>query len=150
MAPSAPGFPRPRESATRPASRREHQSFDGHDSGFLTLAAVATFQEVITFGGRPDSIVIDSTAAGINIRFRNRGEAPRNPIRLDSIGEKRFELSAEIVEAQDPTGAGGQIITATGRWASRGIDTRNNYPGPSRERPQFEAEEARTQIHHGE
>jgi hypothetical protein len=144
--PSTPGFPPSRDTATRPASRREHQSFDGHDSGFLTLAASAAFQEVITFGGRPDSIVIDSTAAGINIRFRNRGEAPRGPIRLDSAGEKRFELSAEIVEAQDPTGAGGQIITATGRWASRGIDVRNNYPGPSRERPPFPEGEAATQI----
>lgn len=146
MAPSTPGFPEPRASAQRPAGRREYESYDNAESAFITLAASTVFQEVITFGGRPESIIIDASAAAIEVRFSNRGQAPRAPVRLQHAGETRFQVAAEIVEARDPAGAGGQLVTAIGRYASGGIDVRNNFGGPSRERPSLPDESRATQI----
>jgi hypothetical protein len=144
--PSTPGFPAERPTAQRPAANREVESFESAESGAITLAASTVFQEVITFGGRPDSIIIDASAAAIEVRFRNRGEAARAPIRVQGAGERRYQIMAEIVEARDPAGAGGQLVTATGRWASRAIDVRSNNPGPSRERPMLPASELAYQV----
>lgn len=146
MAPSTPGYPAERASAQRLAGGRDYESYDQVESNVITLAAGTAFQEVITFGGRPESILIDASAAGIDVRFRHRGEAPFAPSRILHAGETRFQVSAEIVEARDPAGAGGQLISVHGRFASRSIDTRQARPGPSRELP-FLPETARaTQV----
>ena len=135
MCPSVPSYPAPRESAELPAGHREYESFDNYESQRIVLAASTAFQEVISFSGTPESIIIDATAAGIDVRFRNLGEAAPNFIRLEGAGERRFQLRARIVEARDPAGAGGQGITATGRYASRSIDVRADRAGPRRAGP---------------
>lgn len=144
--PSTPGYPVERPSAQRPAGRREYESFDQAESGNITLAASTAFQEVITFGGRPESIIIDVSAAGVEVRFRNRGTAAAAPVRIQAAGERRFQVTAEIVEARDPAGVGTQLVTATGRFASRQIDVRSNFPGPSRELPMLEDAARATQV----
>jgi len=146
MCPSAPGGPATRPIAKREAARREYESFDGSESASITLAATTVFQEVITFGGRPDSIIVDSSAAAIEFRFRDRGQPARAPIRVQAAGERRLQIGAEIVEARDPAGAGGQFVTATGRWASRSIDVRMQNAGPSRERYGLPPDAEATQI----
>lgn len=112
--------------------RREFESFDGYDSGVAVLAANALFQTVIQFNGRPDAITIQSSAAGVNIRLRNRGASGGTPIRILTTDPIHLNVTAEIVEAQDPAGGGTQVVSAIGRFSTRGIDTRETFPGPDR------------------
>lgn len=144
--PSTPTYPSCRPTAQHPAGGREYESFDQYESNSITLAASTVFQEVITFSGTPESIVVDVSAVNVEVRFRNRGEAAFSPIRIQSAGERRFQVRAQIVEARDPTGAGAQLVTATGRFASRSIAVRENRPGPSRERPMLPASELAEQV----
>jgi len=146
MCPSVPSYPPPRASAELPAGHREYESFDNYESQRLVLAATTAFQEIISFSGTPESIIIDATAAGVDVRFRNLGEAAPNFIRLEGAGERRFQLRARIVEARDPTGAGGQGVTATGRYASRSIDVRADRRGPGRAGPLLENAARSTQA----
>jgi len=129
--PSVPAFPERRETAQRAEARRTTESFDWYESARIVLAASTVFQEIITFSGRPDSIILDTTAAGVEFRLRNRGTAPGSALRIEGIATRVLDVSAEIVEARDPGGVGGQGVTATGRWASRNIDVRDNRPGPN-------------------
>jgi len=144
--PSVPSYPTCRPTAQHPAAGREYESFDQYESASVTLAASAVFQEVLTFSGTPESIVVDVSAAGVEVRFRNRGEAAFSPILIQGAGERRFQVRAQIVEARDPAAGGGQLVTATGRFASRSIAVRENRPGPSRERPALPAGELAEQV----
>lgn len=146
MAPSCPGYPAERPSAQRPAGSRDFKSYETTESARVVLAAGTAFQEIIAFSGRPDSIIVSSDTAGIDVRFSNRGQAARAPIRIQQVGAIYFDNADEIVEARDAAGAGGQALSVTGRWGSRGIDVRANRPGPSRERPMLEPERLATQV----
>lgn len=128
--PSAPEQPRERPHAMRPVSRREHESFDWYDAASTTLAASTEFQEVARFSGTPESIVVQTSAAGIDVRLRNRGSAAGASIRLGVTGFQILAVAAQIVEARDPTGAGGQTVTAIGRHASSRIERREVKHGP--------------------
>lgn len=150
MAPSAPGYPRERATAQRAEGRRTTESFDWYESARLVLAASTVFQEVISFSGRPDSIVLDATATGVEFRLRNRGGPPGSIIRIEGIAQRDLQVSAEIVEARDPAGAGGQGVTATGRWASRNIDERSNRGGPNRAKASLPQSELATQVPTGD
>jgi hypothetical protein len=130
---SAPRYPDPVRTARRKNPNREYQSYDWYESSILTLAANTTFQEVARFSGRPDAITVQTGTAGVNVRLRNRGAAAGTSIRLAVTGTQALDVTAEIVEAQDPAGAGGQVIVAVGKFGSHGIDTRENFPGPVRD-----------------
>lgn len=144
--PSTPGYPRSRTTAQRAEARRTSESFDWYESNRIVLAASTLFQEVISFSGRPDSIVLDSTATGVEYRLRNRGGPPGSPIRVEGIAQRDLQVSAEIVEARDPAGAGGQGFSATGRWSSRNIDERSNRGGPLRSKATLPQSELATQV----
>jgi hypothetical protein len=140
--PSTPGYPQGRETASRVPSRREYESYDWYESATLVLAANALFQEVVTFSGKAERVTVQISAVPVNLRFRYRGEAGGTPIRLGAIGSHDFRVTTEIVEVQDAAGAGGQTITVTGHHPARGIDIRQNRPGPLRE-PQTLADTGR-------
>lgn len=95
---------------------RTSDRFPRYQANTITLAASTTFQEVIRFSGRPDRIDLSASAAGVEYRFRNRGESPTDAIRAPGTAFHDTDLSKEIVEARDPTGAGGQLVTAHGMW----------------------------------
>jgi hypothetical protein len=104
---------------------REHQGyglgavatkFPRYQSATITLTATTAFQEVVRFAGRPDRIDVAASAAGVNFRLRNRGEENTDLIRIVNAAFHETDISKEIVEAQDPTGAGGQIVTVHGMW----------------------------------
>ena len=95
--------------------------FPRYQSAVLTLAANATFQEVIRFAGRPSNITITASAAGLNFRFRNRGEEGLDPIRVLAVTPLVLYISKEIVEVQDPGGTGGQIVSAQGGYQDADI-----------------------------
>ena len=93
--------------------------FPRYQSNTITLAASTAFQEVIRFAGRPDRIDYAASAAGVEIRFRNRGETVTDTIRVPNAAFHDTDLSKEIMEARDPTGAGGQLVTAHGMWIDK-------------------------------
>lgn len=130
--PSYPGRPPEQPTTERPSAVRNFESFEWYEAGSLVLAANALFQEIITFSGRPDSIEISTIGGPLNFRLRNRGQAAGTPINIPNAGTHNFRLAAEIVEVQDPLGAGAQRASVIGRFASRHIDVRNNRPGPRR------------------
>lgn len=90
-----------------------------YQSNTITLAASTEFQQVVLFAGRPDRIDYAASAAGVEVRFRNRGETPTDAIRVPSAQFHDTDISKEIMEARDPTGAGGQLVTAHGMWIER-------------------------------
>lgn len=96
-------------------------SFPRYQSNTITLAASTAWQEVIRFAGRPSKIDVAASAAGVNFRLRNRGESEADAIRIVNAAFHETEISKELVEAQDPTGAGGQIVTAHGMYTDRPI-----------------------------
>jgi hypothetical protein len=130
--PSVPGYP------------PERQSFDNIESFTATIGAGTTFVAVANFSGTPDSVRLAPLTGPIEFRLAFRGEAPGGPIRVDAANPLETNTRAQFVEARDPAGAGGQVVVVSGRYASRGIDVRQNRPGPSRERPYLpESAEAR-------
>ena len=90
--------------------------FPRYQSATITLAASTAFQQVVLFSGRPDRIDVAASAAGVEIRLRNRGEENTDAIRIVNAAFHETDISKEIVEARDPAGAGGQIVTAHGMW----------------------------------
>lgn len=90
--------------------------FPRYEARTLTLAASTAFQEVARYSGRPDRIDLHSSAAGIEYRLRNRGESQEANLVSRAAGVYETDLSKEIVEARDPAGAGGQLVTAVGFW----------------------------------
>jgi hypothetical protein len=128
--PSTPGFPSERPNTQRRSGNREYESFDSYESGTTILPAGVVFTEVITFGGRPDSIEINCIGGPIEVRLRNRGMAAPAPVNIPANGTLNFRTAYEIVEARDPAGAGAQRVTAIGRYPSRHIDVRQNPSGP--------------------
>lgn len=92
--------------------------FPRYESRALTLAAVATRQLVAQFSGRPDRIDLHTSAAGLQFFLRNRAEEQNTPIILRAAGPYETDISKELVEVVDPTGAGGQLVTAVGVWAT--------------------------------
>jgi hypothetical protein len=91
-------------------------SFPRQQSKTATLAASTAFQEVVRFSGRPDRIDLHTSAIGVEFQYRNRGsDAVPGPV-LRATGSYEADASFEIVEARDPAGAGGQLVTVTGYW----------------------------------
>jgi hypothetical protein len=144
--PSTPGYPQERQSAQRPAASREIESFDNVESFRAILAATTTFQEVASFSGTADSVHINTIGGPVDVRLRFRGEAPGGFIQIPSNGNFDIRARAQFIEARDPAGAGAQAVISTGRFASRGIDVRQNRPGPSRERPYLPESAAARQL----
>jgi hypothetical protein len=97
-------------------------SWPRQQSKTLTLAASALFQEVVRFSGRPDRIDLHSSAIGVEFQYRNRGnEAVPGPV-VRAIGLYETDASFDIVEARDPAGAGGQLVTVTGYWKAESTE----------------------------
>jgi hypothetical protein len=90
--------------------------FPGYQSATLTLTATTNWQLVVRFAGRPDRIDIAASAAGVNFRLRNRGDDEADAIRIVNAAFHETYISKDIVEAQDPAGAGGQIVTCHGMF----------------------------------
>lgn len=106
----------------RPACGRDYGpgvvpgSFPRYDARTATLAASTAFQEVARFSGRPDRIDVHASAAGVEFRFRNRGQDQSTNLVVRAAGAYETDASFELVEARDPAGAGGQLVTAVGYW----------------------------------
>lgn len=115
--PAVPGdaYPQPRDGRAH-SSGLVATRFPRYQSNTITLAASTAFQEVIRFSGRPDNIDLSASAAGVEYRFRNRGETVTDSIRAPGTAFHDTNLNKEIVEARDPTGTGGQTVTAHGTW----------------------------------
>ncbi len=128
--PSVPPPVAARQSAQRPAASREYDSFDTVESFTATLPAGTAFTAVANFSGTPDSVRLATLSGAIDFRLAFRGESPMSPIRVDSANPVETGARAQFVEARDPAGAGAQIVVVTGRYSSRGIDVRQNRPGP--------------------
>lgn len=88
------------------------------ESRAATLAASTVFQEVARFSGRPDRIDLHSSAAAVEFRFRNRGQDATTGLVVRAAGAYETDASFDLVEARDPAGAGGQLVTAVGYWAA--------------------------------
>jgi hypothetical protein len=114
------GYP-PNRAVPTPGVGAAATVFPRYQSAVLTLAAVSTFQQVVAFAGRPANITLAASAAGLNWRLRNRGEEGLDSIRVLSTNPLVLYISKEIVEVQDPTGAGGQIVSASGMWTDADI-----------------------------
>jgi hypothetical protein len=91
-------------------------SYPRYQANTITLAATTAWQTVVRFSGRPNRIDVAASAAGVNFRLRNRGETDPDSIRIVNAAFHETNISKDIVEAQDPTGAGGQIVTCHGMW----------------------------------
>jgi len=128
--PSTPSLPSARAEAERPTGRREYESFEWYEVLRGVAQGTVAFNEVGTFSGRPDSIIIEVITASVEIRFRNRGEAPGSVALFTTAGVREFHVSAEIVEMRDPGFGGGQVVLAIGRYASRAIERRQSRRGP--------------------
>jgi hypothetical protein len=114
-APCDCSFPPHREIEDRLPGKTS-ESYPRYQSATITLAATTAFQQVVLFSGRPDRVDVAASAAGVEIRLRNRGEENTDPIRTVNAAFHETAISKEIVEARDPTGAGGQIVTCHGMW----------------------------------
>jgi len=86
------------------------------DAKTATLAASAEFQEVARFSGRPDRIDLHASAAGVEFRMRNRGQDVSSALVVRTPGPYETDASFELVEARDPAGTGGQLVTVVGYW----------------------------------
>jgi len=119
--PEPPDPARPGEARGNPrqTADRTYESFEWYESFTATLAAGTAFADAGAFSGRPDSILFQSNTAGIDVRFRNRGEAPGSPIRVNVTGTQTVAIAAEVVEARDPAGVGGQVLVVIGRFVHR-------------------------------
>lgn len=87
-----------------------------YDAKTATLAASVVFQEVARFSGRPDRIDLHASAAGVEFRMRNRGQDVSSALVVRTLGPYETDASFELVEARDPAGAGGQLVTVVGYW----------------------------------
>jgi hypothetical protein len=76
---------------------------------------------VVSFAGRPHNITLVASAAGVEFRLRNRGEEGTDTIRALGTAPLVLYISKEIVEARDPAGAGGQIVSVQGGWTDADI-----------------------------
>lgn len=107
-----PAYPEPRERPEGAIAQR----FPRMESRHATLAASTLFQEVARFSGRPDRIDLHSSAAAVEFRFRNRGQDSTTGLIVRAAGPYETDASFDLVEARDPAGAGGQLVTAVGYW----------------------------------
>lgn len=144
--PSVPSFPAVRKTANRPPGERDVPYFDSFEEANITLAATTNFQEVITFGGRPDRITVTTSGAVVDIRVRDRGAGPGRISRFIASSVADLYSPGEIVEARDSTGAGGQLVTARGYYASRNIDRREHVGGPRLSHVHPHADDAPEQV----
>lgn len=86
-----------------------------------TLGAVTTFAEVARFSGRPDRIDLHSSAAGVEFQYRNRGgDTVPGPV-VRAAGAYETDASFDLVDARDPAGAGGQLVTVIGYWSAESL-----------------------------
>lgn len=116
-------YPRCRCETRIPPAGANADSYPRYQSNTVTLAASTAWQTVIRFAGRPRKIDVAASAAGVNFRLRNRGESEADAIRIVNAAFHETEISKELVEAQDPTGAGGQIVTAHGMYTDSVISS---------------------------
>lgn len=91
-------------------------SFPRQQRGVATLAAVTTFAEIARFSGRPDRIDLHVSGVGVEFQYRNRGAEPVPGPILRAAGSYETDASFDIVEARDPAGVGGQLVTVVGYW----------------------------------
>jgi len=93
-------------------------SFPRVEARSATLAASTAFQEIARFSGRPQRIDLHASAAGVEFRFRNRGQDATTGLVVRAAGSYETDASFDLVEARDPAGAGGQLVTAVGYWTA--------------------------------
>lgn len=109
------------EAATVPTGtgRREYETLDWYEELLFLIPAGAAFVEAGRFATRPDKIVVRTNLSSVEIRLRPRGGAPGDFIRVRVAEPLTFPTGAEVVEARDPAGVGGQTIFITGLYNSK-------------------------------
>jgi hypothetical protein len=106
---------RPRAGGAVPTTSEKYARYETVE---LTLAAVATVQEVGQFSGTPDAIDVWCSASGILVRLRDLAQREESSFTTTANTTIETRVSRRIVEAQDAAGVGGQIVRATGKWAA--------------------------------
>ncbi len=106
--------PRPRPEGARPGLVEKYERYQSTE-GFLAVADTDT--EVITFAGRPDSIVLTARVADAIVTLRSRwgSETDEFPVLAGATLETR--LSAEVVFARERVAAAGAELFVVGKWA---------------------------------
>jgi len=109
------------EASTVPtgAGRREYETLDWYEELLFLIPAGAAFVEAGRFATRPDKIIARTNLSSVEIRLKPRGGAPGDFLRLRVAEPITFPTGAEIIEARDPAGAGGQTIFITGLYNSK-------------------------------
>lgn len=115
------GYPQARPAPPAPAGARSFESYEWYEARRPTLAAGTAFVEVARFSGRPDRIEIQSGSSDVEVRLSRRGEAPGDPVRIVSIGAVDFGAGADLVEARDVNGVGGQSVLIMGFYGTAGV-----------------------------
>lgn len=127
--PSAPPAVAPRAVTVRVRGARTYQSYAWYDARRVAVPAGTAFSEVTRFPGRPDALILTSTATNMRFRVRNLTEPAGEIIATGSEGTLELPFGADIVEVQDPTGVGGQIVSVVGLYASRSFARQPDHGG---------------------
>jgi hypothetical protein len=91
-------------------------SYIGYETIDFTLAAISTWQEAGRFSGVAQDVQFWASAANVQVRIRTRDRADASAVLLPANVWSEIELTGEIVEARDATGAGTQRLIALGKY----------------------------------
>jgi len=112
-------YPPAREREPGPAPQLS-EKFERYETLTLTLAAVATVQELGRFSGTPDAIDLFASAAGVDVFLADDVGREESSFTLPAAAWLHTHVARRIVRVQDPTGTGLQVVRAVGKWAARG------------------------------
>jgi hypothetical protein len=110
------GFPSPRARA-RGAPTLIGEKYERYESTAGFVAVADTDTEVITFSGRPDSIVLHALVGAVLVTLTDRLDRQTHVIPV-GIGETiETHIAAERVLARENVAAAGATLSVVGKWA---------------------------------
>lgn len=116
--PSHHGYPAPRlrEAGPEPVTTEKFGRYEA-TAGFVAVADTDT--EVITFSGRPDSIVLQARVADALVTLRSRAGSETHVIPVVAGAPVETHIAREVVIARERVAAGGAELSVIGKWAER-------------------------------
>jgi len=110
------GFPSPRPRA-HGAPLVLGEKFERYESTNGFVAVADTDDEIITFSGKPDCIVLKALVANVLATLTDRLDRQTHVIPV-GIGETvTTYISAERVRARENVAGGGATLSVVGKWA---------------------------------